>query len=385
MSASNPLGTSVGASIASAGITGGLNLASNVWTNFMNSRENAKQREFQREMMEKQMEYNSPVNQRKMLEQAGYSPAAYLDGAKAQGVGGSTPNVIPMQSFQASDSLNAGLNALFQRLKAKADIDNVNADTARKEFDLGVEQDSVVDTLNKRYAESREATANATIAAEQARLLELYGDKRTQAQINELSERAKNLASQSLTQDNIRKFYDAYSDLMRGRNRREQQKLKGELSVLFATADELTKRANLEEEKSEYQEMYNRNYSHFGYSLMESAMKQGFAVEEQIRNLADKLKQDSRVSQKNADWYDANMLSGMAARLTGVARDIQQIQSSSLTDDLKREAMDLQWQKFEESLTPDESNVLEEYYDANGALRGTRMRTQRTGKVGKVP
>ena len=354
----NPLGTSTGAAIASAGITGGLNLASNVWTNYLNAKENAKQREFQRQMMEKQMEYNSPLNQRKMLEEAGYSPASYLDGVKAQGVGGSTPNVIPMQSFQAIDSLNSGLNALFQRLRAKADIDNVNADTARKEFDLGVEQDSVVDTLNKRYAESRLATANATIASEQARLLGLYGDKRTQAQINELVERANNLASQTVTQDNIRKFYDAYSALMRGRNRREQQKLKGELSVLFATADELAKRGKLEEDKADYQEMYNRNYSHFGYSLMESAMKQGFAAEDQLRNLADKLKQDARVSQKDADWYDANILTGLAARVTGVARDIQQIQSSSLTDDLKKEAMDLQWKKFEESLTPDEYHEL---------------------------
>lgn len=369
--------------LGSAGITGGLGLFSNILSNVQNARENDRQRQFQREMMEKQMWYNSPIHQREMLEEAGYSPAAYLGGSKAQSVGGSTPNVMPMQPFQPQDYINNALNALFQRMSMKADIENTNADTARKEFDLGVEKDSVVDTLNRRNYEAQKALFDAQIADTQSQLLSKYGDKRTQELINNLIAQTKKLNEESATQNNLREWYDAYTSLLHGRNRREQMKLKGELNVLFQTAHELSTRSELQsaqkdyvQEQSEYQDMYNRNYSHFGYSIMESAMRQGFAQEEQIRNLSQKLYQEGRVAQKDNEWYVSNQLTGMASRLAGLAKDVKQIESLSVSDDYKRDMIDMMWQKFENDLTPDEYETLEKYYDENGLLTGSKTKKE---------
>lgn len=358
--------------MSALGVSGAIalgNTASQLFTNIMNSSENEEQRKFQQQMQREQNYYNSPINQRQMLEQAGYSPAAYLDGTKAEGVGGSTPNVIPYQAPQMEDFYNNTLNAVYARKKMEADIERENADTARTLWDLDVDKQSVVDTLNQRYYESRKAFASATIQEEQAKLLQLYGDKKNQELINNLVAATNKLNEESLSQKNIRSFYDAYSELMRGKNRREQQLLKGQLKVLFATAEELQNRSNLEisqsklvDKQSEYQGMYNRNYSHFGYSIMESQMKQGFNMEEQINQMSNKLRNEANVLDKENKWYESNMATGILSRIISAGKDIKQIESLSIGDEMKRQMISIRWRDFEDSLTDDELEFFDGFY-----------------------
>ena len=83
-------------------LTGGVgSVVSSLFSQSAQREENQKNRDFQREMWEKTNEWNSPANQRKLLEDANYNP--YLYGNDYQGSGASvpaSPAISPLPSIQ---------------------------------------------------------------------------------------------------------------------------------------------------------------------------------------------------------------------------------------------------------------------------------------------
>ena len=111
-----------------ATITGVGGLASSVFNGVSQSKENKKNRNFQREMWNANNEYNKPVNQMARLDEAGINPhLAYANGQpmNVSNAPANTPN-------QEAPKMHLDFGAILQALRTKAEIENINADTAQK-------------------------------------------------------------------------------------------------------------------------------------------------------------------------------------------------------------------------------------------------------------
>ena len=131
-----------------------LNYKSQQETNKMNERLFHENQDWEEKMWNLNNEYNSPANQRKLLEQAGYSPAALKDStAVSKGVGSvNTPNMVAPQlnlegigqaidtalrskqtnieQQRVDNDYQIGLyDAETRRLKALSDVNDVNKPT----------------------------------------------------------------------------------------------------------------------------------------------------------------------------------------------------------------------------------------------------------------
>lgn len=111
-----------------AAITGVGGLASSIFNGTSQKKENQKNRDFQREMWNANNEYNKPINQMARLEEAGINPhLAYANGQpmNVSNAPANTPN-------QEAPKMHMDFGAMLQALRTKAEIDNINADTAQK-------------------------------------------------------------------------------------------------------------------------------------------------------------------------------------------------------------------------------------------------------------
>lgn len=113
--------------LASA-ITGFANGINNIVNMNSQKKENQKNRDFQREMWNANNEYNTPKNQMARLQDAGINPhLAYANGQpmNVSNAPANTPN-------QEAPKMHMDFGAMLQALRTKAEIDNINADTAQK-------------------------------------------------------------------------------------------------------------------------------------------------------------------------------------------------------------------------------------------------------------
>lgn len=111
-----------------AAITGVGSLGSSLINSSSQRRENQKNRDFQREMWNANNEYNKPINQMARLEEAGINPhLAYSNGQpmNVSNAPANTPN-------QEAPKMHMDFGAILQALRTKAEIENINADTAQK-------------------------------------------------------------------------------------------------------------------------------------------------------------------------------------------------------------------------------------------------------------
>lgn len=102
---------------------------------------------FQREMNQRNEDWNNESNVRQRIEDAGYNPYLYQNGAMAANVNGSTPlaqNVAPTSPVDLPDPFSDFANSAIDSVKGIADIlltkqntRNIAADTARAEYMLG--------------------------------------------------------------------------------------------------------------------------------------------------------------------------------------------------------------------------------------------------------
>lgn len=101
---------------------------------------------FQREMNQRNEDWNNESNVRQRIEDAGYNPYLYQNGAMAANVNGSTPlaqNVAPTSPVDLPDPFSDFANSAIDSVKGIADIlltkqntRNIAADTARAEYML---------------------------------------------------------------------------------------------------------------------------------------------------------------------------------------------------------------------------------------------------------
>lgn len=131
------------AALASAAISAGSTVASGVSAAKANSRgveyaekENGLQRDFQRQMWYMQNEYNDPKNAMKRLKEAGINPHLYYGGnpqnqsaAVPSSGGGLMPSIRGID-YSGFDRVG---QSILQSQLVKAQIDNINADTKKKE------------------------------------------------------------------------------------------------------------------------------------------------------------------------------------------------------------------------------------------------------------
>lgn len=111
-----------------AAITGVANGINNIVNMNSQKKENQKNRDFQREMWNANNEYNTPKNQMARLQEAGINPhLAYANGQpmNVSNAPANTPN-------QEAPKMHMDFGAMLQALRTKAEIDNINADTAQK-------------------------------------------------------------------------------------------------------------------------------------------------------------------------------------------------------------------------------------------------------------
>lgn len=102
---------------------------------------------FQREMNQRNEDWNNESNVRQRIEDAGYNPYLYQNGAMSANVNGSTPlaqNVAPTSPVDLPDPFSDFANSAIDSVKGIADIlltkqntRNIAADTARAEYMLG--------------------------------------------------------------------------------------------------------------------------------------------------------------------------------------------------------------------------------------------------------
>lgn len=163
---------------------------------------------FDREMWEKTNEYNSPANQRKLLEQAGFNPELFFDGngtstASTQSAPNGSPSLAPQTNNPFAGAAAAGAsigNAILQQAQA----DNINEDTKARAMD-----NLYKIALNQSRLENDRADLQ----------VKLNHMKRDDADYEETLRRIKSLDQQIALGEEMGKYN---SSIARARNQREQ-------------------------------------------------------------------------------------------------------------------------------------------------------------------
>lgn len=171
---SNPVGALVssGASLIGGAIQGHQNRKLQRQTNAQemamfnrqmqfNENEAQRNRDFQLHTMELQNEYNSPVNQRKLLQQAGYNPLMSADMAaqSASGLTGDTAQAPAAPSLTApafEQNLGADFISQLQRSRViDASVQSASSDIALKTLQLARENATFLDDIDKKMYDSK--------------------------------------------------------------------------------------------------------------------------------------------------------------------------------------------------------------------------------------
>ena len=123
---------------ALAAITGGTTLASNLIQNSGTKRSQKRADKMNIKFFDMQNAYNTPEQQMARLKKAGLNPNLIYGSS----VGGATGNSgsAPAASKAAPYSMDGIPQAAMQGYQTEAQVQNVNADTLQKLFDLGVDK-----------------------------------------------------------------------------------------------------------------------------------------------------------------------------------------------------------------------------------------------------
>lgn len=157
---------------------------------------------FQREMNQRNEDWNTESNVRQRIEDAGYNPYLYQNGAMAANVNGSTPlaqNVAPTSPVDLPDPFSEFSNSAIDSVKGIADIlltkqntRKIAADSANEEYMLGRQKKKD----NYIYAGNDLPTAEAQkthIELENARQLMITNT--VEANLKDLQQRVRNTAA----------------------------------------------------------------------------------------------------------------------------------------------------------------------------------------------
>lgn len=282
------------------------NIAMQRETNRLNYQMFQEQNAFNEKMFNAANEWNSPINQRKMLEDAGFNPAS-LFGANigaANPVNSGSPNaaVSPqmqpidfnqiasaaIQSFAAlkeTEKVDAEIRKTDEETKGFA-IDNetkgeinqatlkklgldsskVQAETENIGYKNAVDAASVEadvltreETANRALADAQKAQSDAVVAGIKARLEEDYGPKRAELEYQNLQKEFELKAAQIGTENAQQYMYRKTGDA-NWLNAKTAQAVGG------AQIRDLNASANLKDSQKYRQDLENKVYEELGYS-----------------------------------------------------------------------------------------------------------------------
>lgn len=376
-------------------------------------------------MFQEQQQYASPVEQKRMLLEAGYNPSSLTGGdyhpLSPSGAAAVTGAPQIAAQMQAPTAFAEQLSQVAQNMSLMANAQKANAEAKETELRNSVfmnyyekdmeskgllndwqkiknEYDKNSFGLNLKEIGQRLHLNEIEISRSQLayNLFQKFGEKRAVAELNQIDQLAKKYAEegklhvtqQELNRDlgrKVAKEIDMMDVEMQIKKylapAQKESLLAGAASdradvPLKAAQIETTKQlgklygkqAGYYEELTEYQDSFNRNYSHFGYSLMESAKNQAFAQEDYIRAQADAMKQQANILRTRGEWEQSNQLMGIAGKVSGLASDIGRIDAMYIDNGLKQKQFDLKVKQFENTLDNQQKTVFDQYFDNKGNL-----------------
>lgn len=188
--------------------------------------------DFQREMYQKEMDYQDPSNLRKLLENAGYNPAALVAGAQSMlgsapsaGSGSSIPSLTAahmenpltpqiasavqnMASMagaqnQLEDAKGKGIENMFKAEQMRAEINRLKAakvlsEAQADEIDqkITLVESTWNDLLNLAHQQTRKAEAEANKAYADADYTQALKDTKLPKEVEEIEEKIRTLISE---------------------------------------------------------------------------------------------------------------------------------------------------------------------------------------------
>lgn len=234
-----------------ASITGVGSLASGVFNGYSQKKENQKNRNFQREMWNANNEYNKPINQMARLEEAGINPhLAYANGQpmNVSNAPANTPN-------QEAPKMHMDFGAMLQALRTKAEIDNINADTAQK--GAQTQGQLTLNGITSKDLENYDTRFNLETAFKQSATSLNYSniqfnDKKIEVSDVQIQETYQNIKNMVTTNEKLNKEID----LLVTQNRYSTQQIHNlivNMAVAKATIDNLNSQSLLNRENAKTQ------------------------------------------------------------------------------------------------------------------------------------
>ena len=234
-----------------AAITGIANGFSNIVNMGAQRRENQKNRDFQREMWNANNEYNKPINQMARLEEAGINPhLAYSNGQpmNVSNAPANTPN-------QEAPQMHLDFGAMLQALRTKAEIDNMNADTAQKTAQT--QGQLTLNGITAKDLENYEQRFNVDLAFKQSATSLNYSnvqfnDKKIEVSDVQIQESYQNIKNLITTNEKLNKEIDLLVT-QKKYTTQQIQNLLVNMSVAKATIDNLNSQSLLNRENAKTQ------------------------------------------------------------------------------------------------------------------------------------
>ena len=330
---------SAGASLV-GGILGYASQKSANKTNLQIAREtNALNAQLQREVNQqnldifnRQLDYNSPAEQRRMLEEAGYNPASYTDKGSSS-PSPSAPNMVAphMERAEVSPYLGFAQDAANMASVFKLTSE---AEKAKQEADYQKKQNAVFDEMMKYEFESRglankwqdlqnrfadetyedrarkilnEADKELELKNElhmKNALLELYGEREYKAKINQLEEQAKLWKEQGkteITKQELNKSLGkkAISDAQLNAIQGWYLKLKGPAEKAYLNAAGTNQFWQGQISHKQYQLILEFGRTEKGVQIFKD-LRQAEFTEAAI----EKAYKEAKLIQKDLDWYE---------------------------------------------------------------------------------
>lgn len=234
-----------------AAITGVANGISNVVNMGAQRRENQKNRDFQKEMWNLNNEYNTPTNQMARLKEAGINPhLAYANGQpmNVSNAPANTPN-------QEAPKMHMDFGAMLQALRTKAEIDNINADTAQK--GAQTQGQLTLNGITAKDLDNYDTRFNLETAFKQSATSLNYSniqfnDKKIEVSDVQIQETYQNIKNMVTTNEKLNKEID----LLVTQNRLSTQQIHNlvvNMAVAKATIDNLNSQSLLNRENAKTQ------------------------------------------------------------------------------------------------------------------------------------
>lgn len=139
---------------AIAGITGGASLFGNLITNSGGKRSQKRADKMNKKFWQMQNAYNDPSQQMARLKKAGLNPNL-IYGQSVSGATGQAGAVAPSKAAPYSIDGGAISQNALAGYQTQAQVNNVNVDTAKKSFDLGIDKKYAAETIEQELTNIR--------------------------------------------------------------------------------------------------------------------------------------------------------------------------------------------------------------------------------------